>query len=168
VRRQQAPWALRLARPIRKIGRLDDGHGQQMLTDGAFVADGLVGAGNRLGEGLGPPAKAAAPIQYVLRPAEEQSAQLGSRRQQPAVAGDETPGCRYRAVFQMDQTAPADQSLFRHKRKCRQDSGLDSRVGVCAGCNFEKASGPQSEPLQNPADFKPRTFRQKAHFTGVF
>jgi hypothetical protein len=36
-------------------------------------------------------------------------------------------------VFQMDQAAPADQSVFRHQRERGEDTDLDCRVGLCPG-----------------------------------
>jgi len=71
-------------------------------------------------------------------------------------------------VLQMDQAAPADQTVLWHESQCRQDANLDRYFGVRAGCNYQKTPGPRSEPLQNPTDFKPCAIRQKAHFTGIF
>ncbi len=71
-------------------------------------------------------------------------------------------------VFQMDQTAPADQAVFWHDRQRRQDANLDRRERLCPRCNCQKAASSQSEPLHFATDFKPKPIRENAYFTGLF
>jgi hypothetical protein len=37
------------------------------------------------------------------------------------------------ALFQMDQTAPADQAVLWHVGERREDADMDCRFGLCAG-----------------------------------
>ena len=71
-------------------------------------------------------------------------------------------------IFQMDQATPADRSILRYFVECREDSSLDSNIGLRTCVDHKEAveSGPES--LHNSTDFERHTFRENAHFTGVF
>ena len=71
------------------------------------------------------------------------------------------------AVLQMDQAAPADQSLLRHQRERREDSNLDRGVGVRAGGHRAQAAGAGGQPVPDSTDSQPYAFRENAHFTGT-
>ena len=68
----------------------------------------------------------------------------------------------------MDQTAPANQKVFRHDHQRRQNANLDYRERLRPRCDYQKTAGSQSEPLHFITDFKPKPVRENAHFTGLF
>src|SRR3989338_1214044 len=59
-----------------------------------------------------------------------------------------------RTVFQMDQTASADQGILRHLRERRQDPSLDCDLGLRADRNYQKTSGPGAVALHNSTNFE--------------
>lgn len=67
-----------------------------------------------------------------------------------------------RALFQMDQTAPADQGVFRHQRERSQNANLDRHQRLCAHRHRQKTSRRRSLALHNPTDIEPRAFRESA------
>jgi hypothetical protein len=70
-----------------------------------------------------------------------------------------------RAVFQMDQAESQDQNLLRHIRKRRQNSNLDSDLGICPRCHHEKTAPPSRESLHNFTDFERHGFRKNVNFS---
>ena len=71
-------------------------------------------------------------------------------------------------VFQMDQTTPANKTIFRHDCQCRQDTDMDCRKRLRPRCDCQKTVGSQAEPLHFITDFKSQPVRENAHFTGLF
>ena len=59
-----------------------------------------------------------------------------------------------RIVLQMDQTTPAHQVILRYLRERSEDTGLDSRLRVRAGCDHQEAPELRPESLHNSTDFK--------------
>jgi hypothetical protein len=59
-----------------------------------------------------------------------------------------------RIVFQMDQTTPQNQKVFRHIRECSKISDLDCSLSLCTRGNFEKEITTPRKPLHNFTDFK--------------
>jgi len=59
-----------------------------------------------------------------------------------------------RALFQMDKTASAYQTVLRHIGERGEDADLDRGVGVCVGGDRQKTSEHPSEPLRNATDFE--------------
>jgi len=59
-----------------------------------------------------------------------------------------------RIVFQMDKTAPTDQSLFRNQRKRRQVTNMDRRINLPAGGDPKKGTRPPIATLHNLTDFE--------------
>ena len=59
-----------------------------------------------------------------------------------------------RAVFQMDQTASADQGILWHIRERRQDSSLDSRLDLRPDCDYQKAAVSGTIALYDSTDFE--------------
>ena len=57
-------------------------------------------------------------------------------------------------VFQMDQTAPADQSILWHIRERRKNSSLDSRLGLRPDCDYQKAAISGTVALYDSTDFE--------------
>jgi hypothetical protein len=72
-----------------------------------------------------------------------------------------------RTVFQMDQTASANQEVLWYFRKRSEDSNLDCRFNLCAGRNREKETRCQVQSLLNIADRKHHAFRENTHFIAV-
>ena len=70
-------------------------------------------------------------------------------------------------VLQVDQAAPADQEVLRRLRERREDSNLDRRLDLRAGCDCAQEAGPGGEPLPNSTDSQRHPFRENAHFTGL-
>ena len=63
-------------------------------------------------------------------------------------------------VFQMDQTASADQGLLRHQRERREDPDLDAVSRLRAGRHHPQALGAGGQPLPDSTDFQ-RTLFEK-------
>ena len=63
-------------------------------------------------------------------------------------------------VLQMDQAAPAHQSVLRHQRECRQIANLDRRLGLRPGRHREKAPRAAGNPLRNSTDFESHPVRE--------
>src|SRR4249919_319441 len=63
-------------------------------------------------------------------------------------------------VLQMDQAAPAHQSVLRHQRECRQIANLDRRLGLRPGRHREKAPRAAGDPLRNSTDFESHPVRE--------
>ena len=83
----------------------------------------------------------------------------------PALRIAEIYKCRWQVeLFQMDQTALANQSLLRHQPQRREDSDLDCRLGLRAGGDRPQANGAGNEPLPNPTDFQYHPAGENAHF----
>ena len=68
-----------------------------------------------------------------------------------------------RTFLQVDQAAPADQSVFWNLGKRCEVPNLDRDLNLLAGCHFEKdnASGPES--LHNFTGFEPLSFRERPY-----
>jgi len=73
-----------------------------------------------------------------------------------------------RTVFQMDQAAPSDQSVFWHIRERRQNTDMDCGISLCAGGYHKKASQTGIEPLHNSTDFERNAFRESLYFTSTY
>lgn len=65
-----------------------------------------------------------------------------------------------RAVLQMDQTTPSDQSLFRDFRKRGEDPNLDCSLGLRLGCNPQKAFKYIIQPIRNSTDLESNSVRK--------
>jgi len=72
------------------------------------------------------------------------------------------------AVFQMDQTASQDQSLFWNYRACSQNSDMDFYLGLRSRGHREEGLefGPKS--LHNSTDFEFDAFRKGTHLSNTF
>ncbi len=68
-----------------------------------------------------------------------------------------------RTVFQMDQTTPAHQIIFRHIRERCEDTGLDRRIRLCSGRYHQEATQSQGQFVFNSTNFKPDCFRNNAN-----
>jgi hypothetical protein len=87
-------------------------------------------------------------------------------RQEPGLSDEQlhAPGPDYRlalqgpleggVVLQMDQAAPADQTLLRHQRQRGENPDLDFHLCLRVGRDCEKATGVREESLQHFADFE--------------
>ena len=71
-------------------------------------------------------------------------------------------------VFQMDQAAPSDQSVFRHLRERRQNTDMDCGVNLCAGGYHKKTAQTGIEPLHNSTDFERNAFRESLYITSTY
>jgi hypothetical protein len=71
-----------------------------------------------------------------------------------------------RTLFQMDQAAPAHQSVLWDKRQCRQNSSLDRHLSLRLGGNYQKATQPRSESLQHSPGTERHAFRENPDPTG--
>src|SRR3989338_79674 len=71
-----------------------------------------------------------------------------------------------RTLFQMDQAASSDKTFLWNFRECRENSSVDRRLNLRAGCDYEEAIEPGGEPLHNFTDLERDRFRENAHFTG--
>jgi hypothetical protein len=58
-----------------------------------------------------------------------------------------------RDIFQMDQTAPSDQSVLWNYRECRQNPDLDRHYCLRVGGYHQKSIEDRLEPLHNSTDF---------------
>src|SRR3990172_1164418 len=72
------------------------------------------------------------------------------------------------AVLQMDQAAPADQSVLWHQRERAEDSNMDRHLCVCSRSHCQEKIKAGSEPLHNSTDFECDPVRENAHFAGSF
>ena len=73
-----------------------------------------------------------------------------------------------RAVLQVDQTAPADQGVLRHKRERAKDSNMDRHFRIRSRGHCQEAIKTGSEPLHNSTNFECDHVRENAHFAGAF
>ena len=106
-----------------------------------------------------------APYQ-VLRCQDRQTACVPNQQPQPASTNDHRTlpvPLASGAVFQMDKTAPAYQIIFRHVGECRQDSGLDSCVRLCARRHHQEATKNRGQSLFNPTNPEPDCFRNNTY-----
>lgn len=67
------------------------------------------------------------------------------------------------AVLQMDQTASENQILFRHFRKCGEDSNLDRCLGLRACCHSQKAAQSVRQSVRNPTDLELDVVRENPY-----
>jgi hypothetical protein len=67
-------------------------------------------------------------------------------------------------VLQMDQAAPAHQSLLRDQRECGEDPDMDRGVGLRVGGDPPQAVGAGGQSLPNVTDSERHAFRENAHF----
>src|SRR5207302_1817999 len=121
---------------------------------------------DRFGQGVS--RSAAAP--HLLRCRERKAAQV-PHQQFCAACTDDRANLQMPlaggVVLQVDQAAPANQSVLRYQRECREDSNLDRRLRICARGHRPEASRPGGEPLPNSTDFESYAFRKNAHFTSA-
>jgi hypothetical protein len=68
-------------------------------------------------------------------------------------------------VLQMDQAASAHQGVFRHFRKCRQNSDLDRHRCLCARRHSQETPEIRCFALHNPTDFKSDSIRKNTNQT---
>ena len=73
-----------------------------------------------------------------------------------------------RTVFQMDQTTPAYQSIFRHIRKCRQNSNLDRDIHLRADSHYQERAETQAKPLHNSTNFERNHFQQNIYIASTY
>lgn len=66
-----------------------------------------------------------------------------------------------RIVFQMDQTTPQNQKVFRHICECSKISDLDCSLSLCARGDLEKEVTTPRKPLHNSTDFKCNHIRKR-------
>lgn len=59
-----------------------------------------------------------------------------------------------RTVFQMDQTASADQGILWHIRERCQNPSLDSRIDLRLDCDYQKATVSGNVALYDSTDFE--------------
>ena len=69
-----------------------------------------------------------------------------------------------RIIFQMDQTAPANQNVLRHESERRQNSNLDRGFRLPARRHRETTARPSAVALHNPTDSERLDSRK--HTTG--
>ena len=72
-----------------------------------------------------------------------------------------------RIIFQMDQTAPANQEVFRHERERREIANLDRDQCLPARSNPEKGTWHQTHTLRNPTGFEPDPIRENPFKSSV-
>lgn len=65
-----------------------------------------------------------------------------------------------RTIFQMDQTAPANQVIFWHDRQRSKNSNLDRRLRLRSDCHHQKTTQPGHQFVYNITDFKRDHFRK--------
>lgn len=65
-----------------------------------------------------------------------------------------------RALLQVDQTAPENQSFLRNLRECSEESDLDCHLGLRARSHHQKAAQARNRALHNSTDFEPYPFRE--------
>ena len=70
-----------------------------------------------------------------------------------------------RAIFQMDQAKSPDEDFLWHLGECRQDSNMDSCVGLCARGNHEKTAKYSGQSLHNFTGTQRLCFRENAAFS---
>jgi hypothetical protein len=73
-----------------------------------------------------------------------------------------------RTVLQVDQTAPANQVIFRYIGECSQDSGLDCSLCVCVGRHHQEATQYQDKSLFNSTDFESNRFRNNTYRSNAY
>jgi len=71
-----------------------------------------------------------------------------------------------RTLLQMDQAAPAHQSVLWDDRQCSQNSSLDRDLSLRLGSDRQKAAQPRSEPLQHSPGLERHAFRENPDSTG--
>jgi hypothetical protein len=71
-----------------------------------------------------------------------------------------------RIVFQMDQTALADQNILWNIGECGKNTDMDRYYRLCARGDSQEAPEPRLESLHNFTDFERHAFRENPHFTG--
>ena len=124
------------------------------------------------------------PTEGFLQPArlsgEIAACSLPRRRRQPATgAADQqlhSLGSGHRrslslpvaggTLLQMDQAAPAHQSVLWNNRQCRQNSSLDRHLSLRFGGHHQKATQPRSESLQHSPGTERHAFRENLDPTG--
>ena len=65
-------------------------------------------------------------------------------------------------VLQMDQAAPANQSVLRHVRECGEIPDLDRHLGLCAGGDHPETPRFEGRSLHHLADSEPDAVRENA------
>src|SRR3990172_1170471 len=73
-----------------------------------------------------------------------------------------------RTVLQMDQAAPAHQSLLRYLGERGQDPDLDRHLRLRPRRHCQEAAKTRTQPLLNSTDSERDPFREKPHFAGTF
>jgi hypothetical protein len=111
------------------------------------------------------------PTHPLLRFKEQQNSCVSDQQLSPAGHHDCQPLSLPMAggvVFQVDQTAPQNQSFLWHHRECRQDSDLDRHLSLCSRGDREEdlESGPKS--LHNSTDSECHPFRKRTNLSSTF
>ena len=73
-----------------------------------------------------------------------------------------------RVVLQVDQTAPANQSILRHFAKRCQDSGMDCCQHLPGRRDHEERTRIKAEFVRNPANSQHYTFSERAYNTSTY
>ena len=71
-------------------------------------------------------------------------------------------------VFQMDQTTPANQIIFRHKRERCQIPGLDCSFSLYSRGHYQKTAQNHDQSLHNSTGFELNHFRENATITDSY
>src|SRR6185503_1228864 len=74
----------------------------------------------------------------------------------------------HRVVLQVDQGAPAHQSLLWHIGECSEDSAVACGVGLCAHCYRQKAARSARFALRIATDFEPHHVRKNPVATTAY
>ena len=72
------------------------------------------------------------------------------------------------AVLQMDQAAPTNQIIFRHKRERCQIPGLDCSFSLCYRGHYQKTAQNHDQSLHNSTGFELNYFRENAIITDSY
>jgi hypothetical protein len=68
----------------------------------------------------------------------------------------------------MDQATPAYQGFLRDIRECRQDTGMDSNIRLCAGRDYQKAIKSKIFALHNSTNLERDHIRENAYFASTY
>jgi len=73
-----------------------------------------------------------------------------------------------RNFFQMDQTVPANQNVFRHQCKRRENSNLDCYQRLRFGSDCQERTQNRAEFRRNLTNPQHRTFRESLYYTSAY
>ena len=72
-----------------------------------------------------------------------------------------------RALLQVDQAAPEDQSLLRHLAQRGEDADLDRDLGLRARGHSQEAARKHAQPLHNSTDPEHQSLRENRDRTST-